>query len=172
MNFKRMLATKMAATGTRVMSVPAGGKRQRMIARSFLQNKRSTRLSAVYIPGVARDVVHLFHAAIVRRMKAVIHARGESQRRELAVAIVAREFRIAEKIRQGICEALGLQHRALVHLTAGTHQCVAGTRQKAGIHLDRPRSVRKFAREAVVQAGEAGFLCVRQIEVGEHPPQR
>jgi hypothetical protein len=42
----RMLATRIAATGTSVSSAPPG-KRQRMTARSFLQNSRSTRASAI-----------------------------------------------------------------------------------------------------------------------------
>ena len=41
-----MLATRIAATGTRVTSSPAAS-RVRMTARSFLQNSRSTRLSAI-----------------------------------------------------------------------------------------------------------------------------
>ena len=41
-----MLATRMAATGTSVRSAPEGS-RQRITARSFLQNSRSTRLSAM-----------------------------------------------------------------------------------------------------------------------------
>ena len=42
-----MLATSIAATGTSVIMAPDCGSRQRMTARSFLQNNRSTRLSAM-----------------------------------------------------------------------------------------------------------------------------
>ena len=42
-----MLATSMAATGTRVTAWPLAASRVRITARSFLQNSRSTRLSAI-----------------------------------------------------------------------------------------------------------------------------
>jgi hypothetical protein len=42
-----MLATKIAATGTKVSMAPEGSRRQRSTARSFLQNSRSTRFSAM-----------------------------------------------------------------------------------------------------------------------------
>ncbi len=51
------------------------------------------------VPGVARDVIHLLDAAIVGRVKAVVHARGEPQGRELAAAVVAHEFLIAQQVR-------------------------------------------------------------------------
>ena len=44
---RRMLATSTAATATSVSSSPEPVKRQRMMARSFLQNSRSTRASAI-----------------------------------------------------------------------------------------------------------------------------
>ena len=42
-----MLATRIAATGTSVISWPPRASRVRSTARSFLQNSRSTRLSAI-----------------------------------------------------------------------------------------------------------------------------
>jgi hypothetical protein len=44
---RRMLATRIAATGTRVITMPDGRSIVRMIARSFLQNNLVMRLSAI-----------------------------------------------------------------------------------------------------------------------------
>ena len=116
-----------------------GRSRQRMTARSFLQNSRSTRLQrdGIHVPRVARDVRHLLHAAVVGRVKAVIHARGQPQRREPPAAVVAHQLIVAQQIRQRIRKALRLQHRSVLHPAAGAHQRIAGTRQHA---RDRRRS--------------------------------
>ena len=42
-----MLATRIAATGTSVISWPLASSRVRMTARSFLQYSRSTRFNAI-----------------------------------------------------------------------------------------------------------------------------
>src|SRR5205085_12560009 len=44
---RRMLATRIAATGTRVTTTPDGRSVVRMTARSFLQNNLAIRLSAI-----------------------------------------------------------------------------------------------------------------------------
>ena len=59
-----MLATRIAATGTSVSSVPEAASRQRITARSFLQKSLldSLQRNGIHIPGVAGNVRDLLDA--------------------------------------------------------------------------------------------------------------
>ena len=80
-------------------------------ARSFLQNSRSTRFSAIGLTfqtspwmNVTRSIL-----AVIGRVEAVIHARRQPQREEAAVAVPLHQRGIAEQIEQRIRRALDLE---------------------------------------------------------------
>ena len=109
-----MLATRMAATGTSVSASPEFS-RVRITARSFLQNSLSIRFSAIGIdvPGVAMDQRHPLDARVVGRVEAVIHARRQPERHELAVAVRLDQRGIAEQVDQRVRRALDLVELAI-----------------------------------------------------------
>src|SRR5262245_29137006 len=62
----------------------------------------------VDVPGVAREVGDLPHPAVVRRVEAVIHARGDAQRDVAPVTIVFAAFAFAQEFMQGVRKAFRL----------------------------------------------------------------
>ena len=85
----RMLATRMAATGTRVTALPPAVERRPhhralVLAEQALDALERDRID---VPGIAGDVDDLLDPAIVRRVEAVIHARRQPQRDVTAVAV-------------------------------------------------------------------------------------
>jgi hypothetical protein len=104
-------------------------------------------------------------------MEAVIHARGQAQRRVLAFLVVAHQLRIAQQIEQRVRESLRLQHGTLPHPPAGADQRIAGADQNMRVRIDGAYAVLEFADEAIVQAFEVRLFCLAQIKIGEQPPQ-
>ena len=168
-----MLATRMAATGTRVSSAPEGVQPAADDGALVLAKQPLDPLErdGIHVPRVARDVSHPLHAAVVGSVKTVIHARGQPQRREQPAAVVAHQLIVVQQIRQRIRKALRLQHGSVLHLTACAHQRVAGTRQDAPVRRRGPRTVLELAGKAGVQALESSAPGIAQIEVRKHPPQ-
>ena len=83
-----MPATRIAATGTSVTTIPQGRSIVRMTARSFLQNNLATRLSAIGLTFHVspRNEGNPVDGAVVRSMEMVIHAGGQPQGHVLTVA--------------------------------------------------------------------------------------
>ena len=84
-----MLATRIAATGTSVTAWPVAVERRPQDGALVLAEQLLDALERdrVDVPGVAGDVGHLLDAAVMRRVEAVIHARGQPQRDVAAVAV-------------------------------------------------------------------------------------
>ena len=68
------------------MAQPAADDGAFVLAEQTLDASERDRID---VPGVAGDVGHLLHAAVIGCMEAVIHAGGEAQRHEGAVEVVA-----------------------------------------------------------------------------------
>ena len=170
-NRSRMLATRIAATGTSVSSAPRGQPAANHGALVPAKEPLDPlKRDGIDVPGVPRDVIHLFHPAVVRRVKAVVHARGQPQGRVPAVAVVADQFVVAQKVVQGIRKPLGLHDPALHHVAEGADQPVAGAGQHFRVGVDGPRAVLELAREAIAQALEARLLRLAEIEIREQAP--
>ena len=138
-----------------------------VLAEQFLDALQGDRVD---VPGVARDVGDLHDRAVVRRVKAVVHAGRNSQRDVAAVAVALDEFGIAEQVEQGVGKAFGLYHLRVLDTAARADDCIARTDEHRRVVIYRPRALLELADEAVVHAGEAGFLRLAEIEVGEHLP--
>ena len=84
-----MLATSTAATGTSVTTWPVAASSVRnqgpfVLAEELFDAPQRDRID---VPGVAGNVGDLVDTAIVRRMEPMVHARGQPQRHEAAVAV-------------------------------------------------------------------------------------
>jgi glycosyltransferase involved in cell wall biosynthesis len=126
----------------------------------------------VHVPGLAFDVAHLLDAAVMRRMKAVIHAGTQPQGYVDAVAEGTRELVVVDQLRQRVGEPLGLDQLGAGDRAARADDRVAGADEHAGILGDGPRAIAQRAHEAVVQAAEARLPGVRQVYVGEKTKER
>ena len=111
-----------------------------------------------------------FHYAVMGRVKAMIHRRGQAQRYEAPVAVLGRALRISKQIGEPVRRALDLQGHAVLHRTLRPHDRVARTDEPAFRWIDHTRAGAEVAREAVVQAAEVRRLRIGQIEIGEQPP--
>ena len=105
-----MLATRIAATGTSVSASP--DVRRRLDHRALVLAEQPLdpfQRDRIDVPGIAADEGDLLDPAVGGRVKAVIHARGQPQRDEAAVAVGVHQFGIAEQIEQRIGRALDLE---------------------------------------------------------------
>ncbi len=124
----------------------------------------------IHVPGVAADRGDLVDPAIGRRVKAVIHARRQPQGDEAAVAVGFHQCGIAQQVQQGIGRALDLEQLGVGDGAEGADDAVAGARQHGRIGIERPQAGAQLPGETVVQAGEAGFPGLAEIEVRKQPP--
>jgi hypothetical protein len=128
----------------------------------------------VDVPGVAAEEAHVLQPAVVGGVEAVVHGRGQAQRDVHAVAValaVGAGLRgVAQQVLDAVGEALGLEHRRALHRAAGADDGVAGAQQGLRVRVQRPRAGLERAREAGLQAVEVLCLGLRQVEVGEQPP--
>jgi hypothetical protein len=124
----------------------------------------------VDVPGVAGEISDAGHAAVVRRVETVVHARSNAQGRVSRIAMGGHQAGIAEQVVQRVGKALGLQHLLAVEPAAGADDRVAGAGEYRRVRIDRARARLEFADEAVMQAGELRFLCLLQAQVGEAAP--
>ena len=108
----------------------------------------------------------------MRRVEAVVHARGEPQRDVGAVAIGLDQRRIGQQVPQRVGEALGLQQLGAADRAAGADDGVARACQHLRIGIDRPRAGLQLAREAGMQAREGLLPGVAEVEIGEQAPHR
>ena len=112
----------------------------------------------VHVPGIAREVGDVLDRAVVRRMEAVVHARGQAQRDVAAVAERSRQPAASPNSSSSVYgEALGLEHARALHRPQAPTIASQGLASTSGSAVDRPRAGLELAREAVVQAGEARF---------------
>ena len=153
----------------RARGQPAADDRALVLAEQPLDALQRDRID---VPGVARDVVDLLHAAVVGRMEAVVHARGQAQRHVLAAAVVAHQLGVAAADPPAGTESPS-PAAPIRPATCPQAPTIAsqGLTSTAGIGVDRPRAVLELAREAVVQALERVVLRFAQIQIGEQPPQ-
>ena len=112
----------------------------------------------VHVPGVARHIGHALDRWVVRRMEAVVHARGQEQRDVGAVAIGLDQRQIDQQILEPVGKALGLEQFGPPHRAAGADDPVAGTDHHRRSGVQRPRAGTQLAREAVAQASEDIFF--------------
>ena len=94
-----MLATSTAATGTKVTESPVAvscrpQQRAFVLAEQLFDPAQRDRID---VPGVAGNVGHLLDAAIMRRVEAVVHARGQPQRDVAAVAVGLDQVGVASR---------------------------------------------------------------------------
>src|ERR1700722_7895089 len=128
--------------------------------------------NGIDVPGVTGNIVDLFHPAISRRVKSVVHARGQPQRCVLPAFVVLRQLRVRQQLAERVEKAFRLQERALLDGAAPADQAIAGTDQMRGVHIDGAGAGLQLPREAVVQALEARGFRLAQIQVGKQAPQR
>ena len=137
-----MLATSTAATGTKVTI--AGGREPCPQERAFVLAEQlfdPPQRDRIDVPGVAGDVGHLLDAAVMRRVEAVIHARGQPQRDVAAVAVGLDQVGIAQQILQRVGKSLDLVELGAGDRAAGADDGVAGAHQDLG-SCDRPAARR------------------------------
>ena len=123
------------------------------------------------VPGIARHVDDAFDAAVVRRVEAVIHARGEPQRDITAVAVRVHEVALGQEFAERVRKSLGLVEPGAGDRAASADDGVARAHQDVRPAVDRARAVLELADEAIVHAAEARFLRLPQVEIGKEPPR-
>src|SRR5262249_36779823 len=101
------------------------------------------------------------------RMEPVVHAGSQPERDIRAVAVAGGKLRIANEIGNRVREALGLQDRAVEHLSGGADNAVARAGQDVRVVVDRACALFQLARKAIVQAVKMRLAGLAQIEVGE-----
>ena len=100
--------------------------------------------------------------AVVRRVEAVVHARGQPQRDVAAVRVKARPGRGSPKqLVERVRESLGLEQLRALDAAASARRWRRRAHQHGRVGVDRPRAGLELAREAVVQAGEARSCSLR-----------
>ena len=92
----------------------------------------------VHVPGVARDVTHRRHAAVIRRVEPVVHRRGEPDRDVVAIAAARREVGVLQQIVERVGESLGLDEGRVGDVTGGDDDAVARAHDDAGAGVDGP----------------------------------
>ena len=122
-----MLATSTAATGTSVTLSPlacerGADHRALVLAEQPLDPLERDRID---VPGVAGNVGDLIDAAVVRRVEAVVHARGQPQGHVAAVAVGLDQVAVAQQILQRVGKALGLIEARAGNRAAGADDGVA-----------------------------------------------
>ena len=124
-----MLATRIAATGTRVITMPEGRSIVRMTRALILAEQfgDAVERDRIDVPCVAGNVNDLVDDAVVWRMEAVIHAGRQPQRNVLAVAIELDELRVDQQILQRVGKSFGLDQLVPVDPSAGADNRIAGT---------------------------------------------
>ena len=105
-------------------------------------------------------------------MEAVVHARRQPQRHVRSVQVAVHQLLIAQQVHQRVGKSLGLQHRSAGDRAHGANDSVARAHQYGGVGVDAARTVLELAREAFMQAPEAGAARFAQVELAEQPPQR
>ncbi len=78
------------------------------------------------VPRVAGNVGDLVDGAVVRRMKAMVHAGRQPQRDVLAIAIEFDELRVDQQILQRVRRSLGLDQLVPVDPSAGADDAITG----------------------------------------------
>ena len=142
-----MLATSTAATGTRVTEC-AGGREPCPQQRAFVLAEQlfdPAQRDRIDVPGVAGDVGHLIDAAIMRRVEAVVHARGQPQRHVAAIAVGLDQVGIAQQLLERVGKSLDLIEIGAGDRAAGADDGVAGADQDVGAAIDRARAVLELA---------------------------
>ena len=126
----------------------------------------------VHVPGVACNVGHLLNRAVLRGMKAVVHAGSQPQRDVGAIAERFHSGRVAQQLLQRVREAFGLDDLCALDDAVGTDDTVTGAGQQAHVLGDRPLSGFQFPGEAIVQAGEVRFFGLAQVQIRKKTPDR
>ena len=106
----------------------------------------------------------------MRRVEAVIHARGQPQRDETSIAVLLHQRGIAKQVEQRVRRALDLEQLGVGDLAECADDAVAWTDHDRWVGINGPETRSKLARKAIVQALEFGLFRLRQIEVGKQPP--
>ena len=122
------------------------------------------------VPDVPREVRNQADLAVMRCVKAMIHARCQAKGDVAPAAKHRRVPGIAEQIFEGVGEALDLKHMAVRHAAGCADNCIARADDDARVHVDRSGAVLQRAGEAIVQAAKAGLLRIAQVEIGEELP--
>jgi hypothetical protein len=124
----------------------------------------------IHVPGVAADEVDLLDPAIVRRVKAVIHAGRQPQGGKAAIAMRRHQFGIAKQVQQLIAGALDLKQLGVRDGAERADDGIARARHDLRIRVERAQAGPQFADKAIVQAGEIRLACFTEIELRKQPP--
>ena len=137
-----MLATRIAATGTSVSGL--AGRQTRADHRALVlaeQPLDPLQRDRIDVPDVAMDQRDALDMRVIRRVEAVIHARGQPQRDEASVAVLLDQRGIAEQIEQRIGRALDLEQLGVARSGRGRRRCRReGLTTTDGIRIERPQA--------------------------------
>src|SRR5439155_1048644 len=92
------------------------------------------------IPGVAMDQSYPLDPAIMRRVEAVIHARGQPQRDETSIAVLLHQRGIAKQVEQRVRRALDLEQLAVGDLAECADDAVAWTDHDRWVGINGPET--------------------------------
>ena len=125
----------------------------------------------VHVPSVAGDVGDVAEVAVVGGVEPVIHAGAQAEGDVAAAFVFCRFVTVSEQFRHRVGEPFGLKDALPLHDSALTHNRIAGTGEHAGGRVHGASARLQLPGEAVVDAGEVGFLGIAQVEHGEEFPR-
>jgi len=106
----------------------------------------------------------------LRRVKAVIHARGQPQGDEPPVAVRIDQPGLAEQVQKRVGSALDLKQLGIGDRAERADDGVARTGHDRGVRVGRTQAGLKFAGKTIMQAFERRLARLRQVEIGKQPP--
>jgi len=126
--------------------------------------------NGIHIPCITRKVLNLLDGAVIRSMKSVIHAGGQTQSDKAAALPIRPIFFRAEQVLQRVRKAFGLKYFCPLDASVSTNDAINRASHHGLVPIDRACAIFEFSRKAVVHAGKAGLLGFTQIEIGKKLP--
>ena len=143
---------------------PGAQKGTLVLAKQFLHPLQRNRVD---VPGVAGKVTHPLHRAVLRRVKAVVHAGAQAQRHKVALVPGTRVLIRTNQIGQRVGKAFGLEELPRFDAPVRADKSIYRAAHHRRVHVDGPRALLELAGKAVVHAGEAAFFRFTEVEVRE-----
>ncbi len=126
----------------------------------------------IHIPGIAGDVVHPLYRKVVRRVEAVIHARGKPKSNESTVAECVEVNGIAEQIAKRVGKPFNLVEPIPVDPAICTDDRIAWRHQHIRSSIYRPGTGLERPGKAIVHRTKMRLGGIRKIEIRKHFPGR
>jgi len=124
----------------------------------------------VDIPGVTREIANLVNQAIIGRMEAVVHARGQSQGDKAAVLPIGDRLLVTQKVLQRVGIAFRLEHLSTLNIPMRTNDGIHWTAQHIRGGVYRTQTFAQLTGKTRVHASKVCFFRLTQIQIRKKTP--